>query len=270
MAGAIIRRGSLQGADLTVAEMYGSDLGSARLEAAALAWAGLEGAILNGANLRGAGDVDWSPQTSFAERVRDSTGKASNPATVCRPGGLRVSALNKSLEHWNLLRSAKPCLSGSSRMLMSRIVAGCRTDMVRSSVPSPTRRRRAGSLITSQPVTKAWTGAPPHPDRDLSPGAPKWAVKPGVEFIWERSVGDVRDGTRIAAKNARILSVAVRCSRWIPHPGESIFGGRDRGIAFGSGDDGHPVVGDSPYMERCHQPRNAVTVELDGMNGRRS
>ena len=100
LAGAIIRRGSLQGADLTVAEMYGADLGSARLEAAALAWAGLEGAILNGANLRGAGDVDWSPQTSFAERVRDSTGKASNPATM-QAGGLtreRIEQIAGALE----------------------------------------------------------------------------------------------------------------------------------------------------------------------------
>ena len=87
LAGAIIRRGSLQGADLTAAEMYGVDLGSANLEAAALAWAGLQGATLKGANLRGAGDVDWSSHTSFAERIRVSTGIVGNPTSV-QTGGL--------------------------------------------------------------------------------------------------------------------------------------------------------------------------------------
>ena len=100
LAGAVIRRGSLQGADLTGAEMYGADLSLASLEAAALAWASLEGAILDGANLRGAGDVNWSPDHSFAERIQDAVGSESSPMTV-QTGGLaseRIEQIASALD----------------------------------------------------------------------------------------------------------------------------------------------------------------------------
>ena len=88
LQGARLSWAYLQGSSLRKAQLQGAFLDKAQLQGARLSWAQLQGAYLELTPLHGAGNVEWDPLTSFANRIRKQIGKESNLSEVIFAGGL--------------------------------------------------------------------------------------------------------------------------------------------------------------------------------------
>ena len=82
LAYAFLPRANLQGTFLYWTYMYGTMLTSAMMQGARLSWIPIQEASFNKAKLQGAGDHDWESSMPFAERIRMSIGKQSDPSKM--------------------------------------------------------------------------------------------------------------------------------------------------------------------------------------------
>ena len=89
----------LQEARLYNANMQGAWFGGTQLQGATLGGAQLQGAILDGAQLQGAGlqgahmqgiGIDFSPESSFEDRMREQINKKCDPPELAFEGGLSL------------------------------------------------------------------------------------------------------------------------------------------------------------------------------------